>query len=299
VQRDWRKKLREDPRVAALDHARTRRRRELSADSMFELRTEALQRQLEEAYAQNPEFVTDFFRQFSWPIAPKLKRLNAFLRKIPDISLRKTLRKYVNHANRFRVIIPLQKLFPHFSKTFELLPSAAKFHVKIVNGQLSPIGSTDEDDPIDISFASDQVEVPRPLDQAIRLGRAKFMRVDDKEGSSCLSILERVAYFPEGISFVLHDAEQPYLLCLIGEKVSVELWRKLSTTVTAMLREEFGRGKAGRPKDLPKRRRAKKLLEKPGPLKEKAAVLAVQAGAAPTVATQQSYLSRLRREQTE
>lgn len=292
---DWREELVDDPRVDALDHAEGRRHWQLSTDPMFVLRTEALKRQLEKHYAQHPGIVADFFRQFSWPIAPKLKRLNAFLRNIRDAALRKTLGEYVNHANRFRVFFVLRKQSPHF-ETIELLPGATKFHVKIVNGQLAPISRGDEDDPIDISFASDRVKVPRPLGQAIRRGQANFMRIDDKEGSSCLSILERVTYFPEGITFVLHDAEQPYLLCLIGEKVSVELWRKLSTTVTAMLREEFGRGKAGRPTDLPKRRRAKKLLEKPGSLMEKAAALAEQAGKAPTVATQLSYLSRLRKE---
>ena len=109
-----------------------------------------------------------------------------------------------------------------------------------------------------------------------------------------MSVLEHVAYFPEGITFVLHNAEQPYLLCLVGEKVSVELWRKLSTTVTGIFRKKFGRGKAGRPKDLSKLRKAKRLLKTPGPLKAKAFLLA---GKAQNTETQQSYLSRLRKEQ--
>ncbi len=316
--KNWKKKLKKDTRVKALEHAEKRRRRQLSTDPMFVLQTEALKRRLEEHYANHKKIVADFFRQFSWPVAPKLKELAAFLRNIQDTALRETLREYVKHANRFRVSFVLRKRSPHF-KTSEILPGAARFHVKIENGQLTPINPADEADPvedapvegvpaegfpvedapvedvlpIDVSFASDQVTVPHSLDEAIRDGRAKFMQIDDEEGSSCLSMLERVAYFPEGITFVLHDAEQPYLFCLIGEKVSVAQWRKLSTAVTAMLREQFGRGKAGRPKDLQKRRQAQKLLKKPGLLKEKAFQLG---GSAQHLATEQPYLSRLRKE---
>jgi hypothetical protein len=292
---DWRKKLRKDPRVVAWDHARKRRRTELLADPLFEKKTETLTRQLKKAYVQNPKLVTDFFRRFSWPIASKSKKLNTFLRNMPDTALRTTLRQYCTYANRFRVVFVLRKHSPHF-ELLELLPSAAKFHVRIEDGQLAPIIPTDEDDPIDISFESEQIEVPRPLNEAIDAGKAKFVRIDDQEGSSCLSILEHVAYFPEGITFVLHDAEQPYLLCLIGEKVSVERWRNLSTTVTALLRQEFDRGKAGHPVNLSKRRRAKKLLAKPGPLKDKALELAGKDG---NFNTESSFLSRIRREQKE
>jgi hypothetical protein len=76
---DWREELRKDPRIDALNHAKRRRHRQLSSDPMFVLRTEALKRRLEKVYAENREVVTDFFRQFSWPVAPKLTRLNRFI----------------------------------------------------------------------------------------------------------------------------------------------------------------------------------------------------------------------------
>lgn len=275
------------------DRLRKRRHRELITDPMFVLGTDALMRRLERAYAQNPEVVTAFFRRFSWPNGSKLRSLNAFLRKIRNMTLRETLCQYVQHANRFRVVFVLRQHAPHF-ETFELLPAAAKFHIKIVEGQLTPTRRTYDEEPVESSFESEEIEVPKQLDKAIKCGEAKFVRIDDKEGSSCLSLLEHVTYFPEGITFVLHNAEQPYVLCLIGEKVSVELWRQLSTTVTAILRKKFGRGKSGRPKDLKKLEQAKQLLKKPGPLKEKAFVLG---GKAQNIRTQQSYLSRLRKEQ--
>ena len=293
MSQDWRTRLRRRPRVTALDRLQTRRHRELIADPIFVQGTDALMRQLERARGKNPDVVTDFFDRFSWPNASKLKSLNAFLRNVRDTALRKTLRQYVQHANRFRIVFTLRKHPPHF-EAFELLPAAAKFHIKISKGQLTPTRPTYFNEPVDSSFEAEEIEVPQQLRKAIKCRQAKFVCIDDKEGSSCLSVLEHVAYFPEGITFVLHNAEQPYLLCLVGEKVSVELWRKLSTTVTGIFRKKFGRGKAGRPKDLSKLRKAKRLLKTPGPLKAKAFLLA---GKAQNTETQQSYLSRLRKEQ--
>lgn len=290
---DWRTRVQHKPRVIALERARKRRHQELTTDPMFVQGTDALTRQLERAYAQNPRVITDFFHKFSWPSASKLKSVNAFLRNIQNTALKKTLWQYVQYANRFRVVFPFQKHSPHF-KVLELLPAGAKFHVKIVKGQLTPTRPAYDEEPVDSSFESEETEVPKQLDKAIKRGQAKFVCIDDKEGSSCLSVIEHVTYFPEGITFVLHNAEQPYVLCLIGEKISVELWRQLSKTVTAIFRMKFGRGKAGRPKDLKKLKQAKKLLKKAGPLKEKAFVLG---GKAQNTATQQSYLSRLRKEQ--
>src|SRR5579863_1951189 len=268
--RTIRNRVRRESLVTALNAMSERRHRELEADPMFVQGNDALLRHLAKAYAQNPEVVTHFFDQFSWPTASKLKDLNAFFREMQNPVLEKTLWQYVKHANRFRVVFVLRKRPPHF-EIVEYLPGAAKFHVRIAEGQLTPISPlADEDDPIDISFESEKLKVPKSLTKPINRGLAKFVLIDDEEGSSCLSVLEHVAYFPEGITFVLHRAEQPYLLCLIGEKVSAELWRKLNTTVTEMLRGNFGRAKAGRPKDLKKLKQAKRLLKSPGSLKDKA-----------------------------
>jgi len=298
--KDWRETLRTDPRE---NKAQKKRRRQRASDPKFVLTKDRLLLKLEKHYQQAPEMVTDFFRQFSWPGAPKLKRLTAFFRDMPDGPLKKILSEYVQFAGRFRVHFILRKRSreqhkspPHF-RVVEDLPNPATFHVRVVNGQLVPIGPVPDDDmPIDVSFERKLKKLPEPLNSAIQQGLAKAVRIDDEEGSSCLTPLEQVAYFPEGVTFVLHEAEQPYLLCLVGERVSVEQWRKLSTAVTAILREKFGRGKAGRPKDLQKYRQAKKLLKQPGPLKEKAIKLA---GLASNVDTQQSYISRLRKEEEE
>ena len=114
MSKDWRTRLQRDPRVIALDLARKRRHRELCEDPMYVLESDSLKRQLEKAYEWDPKAVTDFFRQFSWAIAPKLKAVNGFLQEQQSASLRQTLRQYVKHSNRFRVTFKFQKKPPHF-----------------------------------------------------------------------------------------------------------------------------------------------------------------------------------------
>lgn len=291
---DWKEHLEGDRRLIALNKIRSRRHRQLATDSVFVLATEKLQKRLESCYSQDRKTVSEFFRLFSWPVASKLQKMEAFFRSIQNRELKKTLREYVQHANRFRVVFVLRRRARRFD-VVELLPSESKFRMEVINGRFAPFGSQwkhADEQSIDVSFHDEKADVPRPLAKAIESGEAKFVRIDDGEGSTCLSILEQATYFPEGLTFILHKAEQPYLMCLIGEKTSTELWRALSTTVSAMLRRTFDRGKAGRPKDLSKRRQAQNLLKKSGRLKDAAIALSGPAG---NMETQQSYLSRLRK----
>jgi hypothetical protein len=284
-------------RLKELARIQARRVQTLESDPQYVVERDKLISKLEEEYARNPKRVSAFFRQFRWPIAPKLEALQSFLSRVKkDKKLREILSRYVIFANRFRVAFVLRTKAPHFNPIV-LLPGGAKFHVKVKKGQLTPVRSISDEESIDTSFESSfesrEVSFSDPLRLAIGSLEGNFVLIDDNEGSSLLSILEAVAYFPEGMTFVLHRAEQPYLLCLVGRKISDDLWRKAYKTVSAFLREELAGGKAGRPKDLQKWNRANRLLKTPGSLKEKAVELA---GNAPNVPTQQSYLSRILKE---
>jgi hypothetical protein len=191
--------------VVAWDRMRKRRHRELSSDPVYVLREDALKRRLEKHYAQNPRIVADFFRLFAFPLATKLRSLDAFLRNVQETALRNTFREYFTFARRFRVVFFLRRRSPHF-ETLEDLPNLTRFHVRIKDGQLMPISPTDlddsvkdlvvsnhaapsvataqvkecpvaEDEPIEISFAAPQLEVPHPLDKAIwRVPMAVYRR---------------------------------------------------------------------------------------------------------------------------
>jgi hypothetical protein len=159
------------------------------------------------------------------------------------------------------------------------IPWGKKFHVKLAKDNFlpaRPYQGTDE--PYDYFYESDGLDVSAALRDQIESGIAKFVRIEDKTSDSVLSKLERFAYFPEGITFVLHAAEQPYLLCLIGEQVTDETWRKAHKVVSALLREHFDRGKAGRPPKIGKMKKGIMLRNLPGPLKEKAFALIPKAG---------------------
>jgi hypothetical protein len=291
--RDWRTRLKKNTRqrLGELATIQAWRHQQLSTDPKYVVARDRLSHRLEKEYARNTVTVTEFFRLFGWPTPLKLKSLKSYLSRLQDKVLKKVLRRYVRFANRFHVIFLLRRKKPHF-RPIELLPGEAKFHVRMKNGQLESLRATHGEEPIDASFQSN-LRLPKPVQLAISSGEAKFVRIEDKDGSSVLTTLESIAYFSEGIAFIVHQRERPYLLCIVGEKVTNALWRKASKAVSALLHRHHGRGRAGRPKDIKKYRKTRHLLKKPGSLKAKAVELA---GKAPNIPTQQSYISRHRRD---
>ncbi len=289
---NWRDELRHHPKVVELENIRSQRRLALNKDKKFVLETEALIKNLEGEYARNPHVVADIFQRFRFPIPAKLPKIKSFLKQMEDNELRQIFERYVRYASRFNVFFVLRKKKPHFRCRMQV-PSGTKFHVKIVKGTLTALKRPSDDAPYIDSFESDKVDILPQLDNEIKLGRAKFVRIDDSETSSLLSLLESFAYFPEGITFVIHHAEKDYLMCLIGEQVTNDIWRKASKSVSAILRKHYERGTAGRPRDLKKRAKALALLKTPGSLKDKATHLTRTETDLPT---QVSYLSRLGRE---
>jgi hypothetical protein len=119
------------------------------------------------------------------------------------------------------------------------------------------------------SFESERINIPPAVQEQITSGKVKFVEFEDESWSSALNELEHFAYYPEGLTFVLHQAEQPYLLCLIGEKVSDKLWRQASPVKTALLKKSLGRGTAGRRRDPKRLRESIKIRQRGGPLKGK------------------------------
>jgi hypothetical protein len=287
---DWRTQVKTNTRqrLNELATIKARRHQQLAADQKYVVARDRLIQKLGKEYARNPGTVTEFFRLFGWPTPLKLKSLKSYLSCLQDKELKKVLRRYVRFANRFHVIFLLRRKKRHF-RPIELLPSEAKFHVQMTNGQLAPLRATYDEEPIDASFQSNQMRLPKPVELVISSGEAKCVQIEDKDGSSVLSTLESFAYFAEGITFIVHQRERPYLFCIVGEKVTNALWRKASRAVSALLHRHHGRERAGRPKDLQKWRKTRRLLKKPGPKKAAAVELA---GKAQNVPTQQSYISR-------
>jgi hypothetical protein len=217
--KDWRRELRRHPMVIEMERRMRTRRRGLEKDPQFLLETERLQSQFENALGQYPKSLGEFFRQFSYPIGARLGRLENFFTSPDNEPLKALLKRYVKYVARFGVVFRLRKGRPHFPWELQV-PWGSKFHVRLVNEHFEPAtGYPGGDAPYEDFFESERLEVLPVLQKHIASGKAKFVRIDDESLSSVLSKLEDFAYYAEGLTFVLHNAQQPYLLCLIGEKV--------------------------------------------------------------------------------
>jgi len=288
------RKLRRDPRLVEFERSERRRRareQALNDDAAFLQCREKLQQELQTAYRYHPAAIEEFFKLYHLPSPFTLRRSREFIETFRGDDIRKVLTDYLQFANRFRVCFNFVKKPAHFElRVFP--PYGWKFHVKQVKGQLRAMGPVSPEDP-DLSevdyFEASDLEVPRAAGELIKQRLAKFVQIDDESGFSALNDLENFAYFENGITFVLHRADQPYLLCLFGEAVKKETLHAAGKIVSAFQREYYGR-KAGRPPDVGRMKKTFEQLRKPGPMKEKA--YAVQT--TDKLSSSQAYISRRR-----
>jgi Raf kinase inhibitor-like YbhB/YbcL family protein len=269
------------------------RLRELNADKEFLIRTADRQKELSDAYKQNPDAVQEFFKRFSLTSSFGEAKVRDYLAEIDDQTLRRAFENYVSYANRFRVSLRL-RTSPLEFRVSPWMPPGNKFHVKIVGDHLEGAGETpDWVDAYAESFPAPSMDVPPAIQDLIHEGKATFVRVDDHGGYSMLKGLEDFAYKDDGVAIIHHDAEQPYLICIFGEKMTKETLADLGKAVTEFQQEHFHRSRGGRP---PKLDRLKKRLEvdaKPISNKEKAAELAEGEGEK-KIKVEEVNLSRLR-----
>ncbi len=258
--------------IDAMEAETNRKWKELRNSKFFLAETEKLTTLLEDALNRCPDYLKKFFRNFGYP-AGRLGSVRRFLIGAPDSNTRQTLESYLRYVGRFGVLLKRRNRTPRF-EPYALIPWGSTFHVRIRRGQLEPIvPHPDSEEPYVYLFESDPKRVPKYLKKLIQSGQAKFVEIDDEDGSTILTRLELFAYYPEGITFVVHRAEQPYLICLVGEKVTNEIWRKANKAVTAFQNELVGKGRAGRPLDTKRFKKALRLKKQHLSKKEIASAL--------------------------
>jgi hypothetical protein len=269
------------------------RRAELEADSIFVRETEQLQGRFEAAYLSQPERVDSFLGRFGFTSPFNRAQLAEFLKKVPP-KMAKLFRDYIKYASRFRVLLRRKRN----TGTFEcrvLLPEFGwKFRVNQSDGHLQSRVAMEEDSAATEYFEDVTLQVPDAFEKLTRSNQAKFVQIDDVSGTSVLNEIEDFAYFDGGVTFIWHNAERPYLFCLIGEKVSKALLDKAGRGITAF-QNEFGRAKAGRLRELGAVKKVREGLLKGGRKKQ------IAAEALPLIATAsgQSVISRIRRADAE
>jgi len=288
--KDWRHRLKKNPKLIELTRRLAARRRELNADKEFITETEKLSDKFEQALTQFPKPLNAFFRHFSYPVGTRLPKLKDFLKSVENARLRELLIQYVKYVARFGAVIRLRNNRPRITVEY-LIPWGLTFHVRLVKGHFEPAKrNSDENTPSEYFFESETVEMPPALRKQMKSSKVKFVKIDDNKWSSILSKLEYFAYDPSCLTFILHNAEQPYLFCLVGEKATYDLWKKTGKVVTAFTREQFNREKAGRPKNLDRFRHAIQLRKQPGQKKQN---LAVCGDSEKDFKSQQSYSARV------
>jgi hypothetical protein len=240
--------------------------KKLNRSKPFLVETEKLTRLLENALTRQPEYVRAFFRLFGYPTG-RPKAIRTFLSKAPDERTRNVLRTYPGYVARFGVVLKLRYKSPRF-RAYPLPLWGSTFHVRIRGGKLLPVlPYPGGDEPYVYFFESNPEGAPAFFQQLIKSGAGKLVEIDDEDGSSILTRLEVFAYAPDVITFVVHQAEQPYLFCLIGGSITNDIWRDAGKVVTAFQKKLAGRGKAGRPPDIKRLKTTHRLLRKKGPKK--------------------------------
>ncbi len=284
---DWREDLEKDPRVIELQKMTRGKWKKLGKNKALVIETTRLKFRLEKAYEKDLKSVQAFFRHYSYPTGFQRREIRRHIRSIGHKSVRDVLQQYVKYVARFGVTMYMRKKKPHF-RTSLLPPHGSKFHVTLSNGHLRPVrpflGGTYVD-----YFEDEQVPMPEVLEKFVKDGPTKFVRIDDKDGSSVLTELESFAYNWEGLTFILHEAEQPYIICLIGENASSDIWKSAAPAVHALRRESYGE-KAGKTGDIRQIIKVGAQLRKSGPSKAKA----ITVGKTENIGSSKSAFSRMK-----
>jgi Raf kinase inhibitor-like YbhB/YbcL family protein len=220
----------------------------LQHDNKFKRERAQLDSDLKAAYAKNTRKVAAFFGRFSFTSPFTGQDVQNYLARVAQPQLRSLFERYVKFANGFRVELRLR------SKPLEFEPIpwpslGQKFHVKIVGNHLEPVtpGLRSDDEPYRDSFESPNMKVLDEIQELIDKGQATFVQVEDGPSYSLLKDLELVVYKYNGIAFILHNTDPPFLACIFGEKMGKDLVADIGKSITEFQRKYLGRVLSGRP----------------------------------------------------
>jgi len=281
--------------IVEYEKALDAKKKSLAADKDYAICCERLVLAFQQISQVDPKFVERLFQGFAFPTAFKRQAIERFRQDTKDENTRTTFDEYCEFVARFQVIFRRVRKRPFFVPSL-LPPLGHRFRAKVADGHLVPfhLVAKGENDPYFDQFETADVAVPSAAHPFVQNGTAKFVLVEDNGNSSILNELEGFAYDPNCLTFVVHRAEQPYLICIVGEKVGLDsTWRDAAKVIRQFRKQEFGRETAGRPPNTQLRKKALKAIATRGALKAKAARLSPTVSAL-SLETNQQYLSRLK-----
>jgi hypothetical protein len=281
-------------RIAAFEKKQSDRAAMLDSDPQFLIETERVKKYLEQAYGYDPQSITAFFERYPLVNIFNYRAAKNFLNSVRGVDTRAALNRYLAYAGRFRVLLRFRKgSTPHF-KPESLIPYGRRFKATIVDGHLETEGAIPADFPIYDYMETEKLSVSMEAEELIDSGEVIFVQLRDSSGFSVLNELENLAYDESALTFIQHEAEQPYLFCLFGERVNKEKLARAGKVISAFQKEFYHRAKGGRPMNTAKFKEAAELDEKPGPSKVKAAALA-KGDTAKDLKREEDYLFNFRK----
>jgi hypothetical protein len=266
-------------------------------DKVFVIEREKMVRALEALRTGRPQVFKAFFSRWT-STQTVTNALRTFLEKLRVANKykllpteEKVLRDYIAFVARFGI-----GLRPDSAGGFRSFAVRVgrgdKFHAAVRHGHARPL-QDDEHWPGDFIFPdcleSPELAVPSSLAQLIKDHLANVVYLDEADGKSLLTEMERYIYDPTRVTFMLHKAAQPFLYCLVGERVSVSTWKRAGKAVTAIHKEIVGRTKAGRPANAQRLTKAWETRKEKGNISEN---ITVQSGPDRHFYSERSYVSR-------
>jgi hypothetical protein len=235
---------------------RLERLRRLDEDNTFFLATQAQKSRLVELWKNYRVEFDAFFDRFTY-LEHALGGLgDKLVAGTSNVVAREILANYVRYVDRFRVELnpcshskrdsPDFDLFASL-KSYSHAPRGWRFEARITKGRIEPLETIPE--PVFEEMFRCLAE--GPLTEAEYLAKktgAKVIVLQDDESASLLTQIERVAYDPDTLTFVVHrNRGQSYLLCMIGEGSPTDKrWRDAAPVVTAFRKYLYDRNLAGR-----------------------------------------------------
>ena len=277
------------------------KQRRLDNDPEYIIATLDVTNRLEKAYVVDAKSVSKFFRRFGQFGSPySIQKILHFLKSLYESKKRKiavALYKYIQYSIRFGVVMRTLKGVPQFKPV--VIPQVArKFHAKITRNFLKPVRPVPKDHEMAEYFEEPDLQEPSELGKNFDPALVNYFVIEDRRDDSLLKQIEAVAYNPDRITFIQHNAEIPFLFCLIGENFQKKDFKNALSFVTRFQHERFGRG-AGRPRDTQRLKQEIRALQNlSGAQKAAAFDLAAKRFRSVSVSkmtTAQNRLSRLKR----
>lgn len=258
-----------------------------------------VEQELESALRECPKIIRKFFARFWRVDSLKASRRTRFLLKIADEHEPAflALDRYITFALRFNVRLRLHRNPPHFRVVTSPL-SGTRFHgctLESLEDNLAPWTASDIEGEF-VEYEHPDLPLPEGVEEMIACSKSAWLQIDDADTNSLLAQIEDVVYDPERVSFVFHNANSPFLFCLIGENVGDEAWREAGKIKNRFQQQMFGTGKRGKRPNLNKRAAEYNALGTPSQAKSKAVDLLNGKG---TERELESKLRELRRRKSE